>query len=85
MTVCKLELVMIRYNGVQSIKNTYPDSPVYICVSFQRAEVAEREAEVLREQLSSTNQSQQLSSPTKADPDSVTHFHCFSDWLVKSC
>uniref|UniRef100_A0A3Q2DQY8 Protein CASP n=1 Tax=Cyprinodon variegatus TaxID=28743 RepID=A0A3Q2DQY8_CYPVA len=53
-----------------SIKNTYPDSPVYICVSFQRAEVAEREAEVLREQLSSTNQSQQLSSPTKADPDS---------------
>ncbi|XP_038162267.1 cut-like homeobox 1b isoform X2 [Cyprinodon tularosa] len=36
----------------------------------QRAEVAEREAEVLREQLSSTNQSQQLSSPTKADPDS---------------
>ncbi|XP_014904856.1 cut-like homeobox 1b isoform X4 [Poecilia latipinna] len=36
----------------------------------QRAEAAEREAEALREQLSSSNQSQQLSSPTKADPDS---------------
>uniref|UniRef100_A0A3B3WXY3 CASP C-terminal domain-containing protein n=1 Tax=Poecilia mexicana TaxID=48701 RepID=A0A3B3WXY3_9TELE len=37
---------------------------------FQRAEAAEREAEALREQLSSSNQSQQHSSPTKADPDS---------------
>ncbi|XP_036005717.1 homeobox protein cut-like 1 [Fundulus heteroclitus] len=36
----------------------------------QRAEAAEREAEVLRQQLSSTNQAQQPSSPTKADPDS---------------
>ncbi|XP_054901563.1 cut-like homeobox 1b isoform X3 [Poeciliopsis prolifica] len=36
----------------------------------QRAEAAEREAEALREQLSSSNQSQQLSSPTKADLDS---------------
>ncbi|XP_007549575.1 cut-like homeobox 1b isoform X5 [Poecilia formosa] len=36
----------------------------------QRAEAAEREAEALREQLSSSNQSQQHSSPTKADPDS---------------
>ncbi|XP_047246583.1 cut-like homeobox 1b isoform X2 [Girardinichthys multiradiatus] len=36
----------------------------------QRAEAAEREAEALREQMSSTNQSQRLSSPTKADPDS---------------
>ncbi|XP_027900647.1 cut-like homeobox 1b isoform X6 [Xiphophorus couchianus] len=36
----------------------------------QRAEAAQREAEALREQLSSSNQSQQLSSPTKADPDS---------------
>uniref|UniRef100_A0A3P9MXR0 Protein CASP n=1 Tax=Poecilia reticulata TaxID=8081 RepID=A0A3P9MXR0_POERE len=37
---------------------------------FQRAEAAEREAEALREQLSSSNQSQQLSSPTNAEPDS---------------
>ncbi|XP_043976365.1 cut-like homeobox 1b isoform X3 [Gambusia affinis] len=36
----------------------------------QRAEAAEREAAALREQLSPSNQSQQLSSPTKADPDS---------------
>lgn len=36
----------------------------------QRAEAAEREAEALREQLSSSSQSQLLSSPTKADPDS---------------
>ncbi|XP_008424020.1 cut-like homeobox 1b isoform X1 [Poecilia reticulata] len=36
----------------------------------QRAEAAEREAEALREQLSSSNQSQQLSSPTNAEPDS---------------
>ncbi|KAM7413036.1 hypothetical protein PAMA_020424 [Pampus argenteus] len=35
----------------------------------QRAEAAQREAESLREQLSLSNQSQQLSSPTKADPD----------------
>uniref|UniRef100_A0A3B5LZU6 CASP C-terminal domain-containing protein n=1 Tax=Xiphophorus couchianus TaxID=32473 RepID=A0A3B5LZU6_9TELE len=45
-------------------------SPVYVSVCFQRAEAAQREAEALREQLSSSNQSQQLSSPTKADPDS---------------
>uniref|UniRef100_A0A4W6CSB9 Protein CASP n=1 Tax=Lates calcarifer TaxID=8187 RepID=A0A4W6CSB9_LATCA len=37
--------------------------------SFQRAEAAQREAESLREQLSLSNQSQQLSSPAKADPD----------------
>ncbi|PWA20153.1 hypothetical protein CCH79_00003905, partial [Gambusia affinis] len=37
----------------------------------QRAEAAEREAAALREQLSPSNQSQQLSSPTKADPDSL--------------
>uniref|UniRef100_A0A673BB53 Protein CASP n=1 Tax=Sphaeramia orbicularis TaxID=375764 RepID=A0A673BB53_9TELE len=37
--------------------------------SFQRAEAAQREAESLREQLSSSNQSQQLGSPTKADTD----------------
>ncbi|KAK5611417.1 hypothetical protein CRENBAI_016887, partial [Crenichthys baileyi] len=36
----------------------------------QRAEAAVREAEALREQMSSTNQSQRLSSPTMADPDS---------------
>nr|XP_020480134.1 protein CASP [Monopterus albus] len=35
----------------------------------QRAEAAQREAESLREQLSLSNQSQQLSSPTKADSD----------------
>ncbi|XP_053176703.1 cut-like homeobox 1b isoform X1 [Scomber japonicus] len=35
----------------------------------QRAEAAQREAESLREQLSLSNQSQQLGSPTKADPD----------------
>nr|XP_046245198.1 cut-like homeobox 1b isoform X2 [Scatophagus argus] len=35
----------------------------------QRAEAAQREAELLRERLSLSNQSQQLSSPTKADPD----------------
>uniref|UniRef100_A0A3Q4BCP8 Protein CASP n=1 Tax=Mola mola TaxID=94237 RepID=A0A3Q4BCP8_MOLML len=35
----------------------------------QRAEAAQREAESLRERLSLSNQSQQLSSPTKADPD----------------
>ncbi|XP_026155102.1 cut-like homeobox 1b isoform X5 [Mastacembelus armatus] len=35
----------------------------------QRAEAAEREAESLRQQLSLSNQSQQLSSPAKADPD----------------
>uniref|UniRef100_A0AAQ5YCS2 Protein CASP n=1 Tax=Amphiprion ocellaris TaxID=80972 RepID=A0AAQ5YCS2_AMPOC len=35
--------------------------------SFQRAEAAQREAESLREQLSLSNQSQQLSSPAKAD------------------
>uniref|UniRef100_A0A3Q3JFI4 Protein CASP n=1 Tax=Monopterus albus TaxID=43700 RepID=A0A3Q3JFI4_MONAL len=34
-----------------------------------RAEAAQREAESLREQLSLSNQSQQLSSPTKADSD----------------
>ncbi|XP_039985862.1 cut-like homeobox 1b isoform X2 [Xiphias gladius] len=35
----------------------------------QRAEAAQREAESLREQLSLSNQSQHLSSPAKADPD----------------
>ncbi|KAG8001971.1 Homeobox protein cut-like 1, partial [Nibea albiflora] len=35
----------------------------------QRAEAAQREAESLRERLSLSNQSQQLSSPAKADPD----------------
>ncbi|XP_029026145.1 cut-like homeobox 1b isoform X2 [Betta splendens] len=35
----------------------------------QRAEAAQREAESLKEQLSLGNQPQQLSSPTKADPD----------------
>uniref|UniRef100_A0A3B5KEA0 Protein CASP n=1 Tax=Takifugu rubripes TaxID=31033 RepID=A0A3B5KEA0_TAKRU len=35
----------------------------------QRAESAQREAESLRERLSSSNQSQPLGSPTKADPD----------------
>ncbi|XP_029372518.1 cut-like homeobox 1b isoform X7 [Echeneis naucrates] len=35
----------------------------------QRAEAAQREAESLREQLSLSNQSQQLSSPANADPD----------------
>ncbi|XP_075996921.1 cut-like homeobox 1b isoform X3 [Genypterus blacodes] len=35
----------------------------------QRAEAAQREAESMREQLSLTNQSQQPSSPTKADGD----------------
>ncbi|XP_058490978.1 cut-like homeobox 1b isoform X4 [Solea solea] len=35
----------------------------------QRAEAAQREADSLREQLSLGNQSQQLSSPAKADPD----------------
>uniref|UniRef100_A0A4W6CST9 Protein CASP n=1 Tax=Lates calcarifer TaxID=8187 RepID=A0A4W6CST9_LATCA len=39
--------------------------------SFQRAEAAQREAESLREQLSLSNQSQQLSSPAKADPDTA--------------
>lgn len=42
--------------------------------SFQRAEAAQREAESLREQLSLSNQSQQISSPTKADPDTVKYF-----------
>uniref|UniRef100_A0A8D3DFL7 Protein CASP n=1 Tax=Scophthalmus maximus TaxID=52904 RepID=A0A8D3DFL7_SCOMX len=37
----------------------------------QRAEAAQREAESLRDQLSLSNQSQPLSSPAKADPDSV--------------
>ncbi|XP_023260776.1 protein CASP isoform X5 [Seriola lalandi dorsalis] len=37
----------------------------------QRAEAAQREAESLREQLSLSNQSQQLSSPAKADPDTA--------------
>uniref|UniRef100_A0AAX7U563 Protein CASP n=1 Tax=Astatotilapia calliptera TaxID=8154 RepID=A0AAX7U563_ASTCA len=37
--------------------------------SFQRAEAAQREAESVREQLSLSNQSQQLSSPAKADPN----------------
>uniref|UniRef100_A0A3B5AE49 Protein CASP n=1 Tax=Stegastes partitus TaxID=144197 RepID=A0A3B5AE49_9TELE len=37
--------------------------------SFQRAEAAQREAESLREQLSLSDQSQQLSSPAKADTD----------------
>ncbi|AWO98934.1 putative protein CASP [Scophthalmus maximus] len=36
----------------------------------QRAEAAQREAESLRDQLSLSNQSQPLSSPAKADPDS---------------
>uniref|UniRef100_A0A665UC81 Homeobox protein cut-like n=1 Tax=Echeneis naucrates TaxID=173247 RepID=A0A665UC81_ECHNA len=36
---------------------------------FNRAEAAQREAESLREQLSLSNQSQQLSSPANADPD----------------
>ncbi|XP_060928752.1 cut-like homeobox 1b isoform X4 [Limanda limanda] len=35
----------------------------------QRAEGSQREAESLREQLSLSNQSQQLGSPAKADPD----------------
>ncbi|KAM6987369.1 cut-like homeobox 1b isoform 2-T2 [Tautogolabrus adspersus] len=35
----------------------------------QRAEAAQRETESLREQLSSSSQSQPLSSPAKADPD----------------
>ncbi|XP_051252649.1 cut-like homeobox 1b isoform X4 [Dicentrarchus labrax] len=35
----------------------------------QRAEAAQREAESLRERLSLSNQSQQLGSPAKADPD----------------
>ncbi|XP_070761453.1 cut-like homeobox 1b isoform X1 [Enoplosus armatus] len=35
----------------------------------QRAEAAQREAESLKEQLSLSSQSQQLSSPAKADPD----------------
>uniref|UniRef100_A0A3Q1EB79 Protein CASP n=1 Tax=Acanthochromis polyacanthus TaxID=80966 RepID=A0A3Q1EB79_9TELE len=35
----------------------------------QRAETAQREAESLREQLSLSNQSQQISSPAKADAD----------------
>ncbi|XP_069004293.1 cut-like homeobox 1b isoform X3 [Embiotoca jacksoni] len=35
----------------------------------QRAEAAQREAESLREQLSLSNQSQQLGSPAMADPD----------------
>ncbi|XP_034461045.1 cut-like homeobox 1b isoform X2 [Hippoglossus hippoglossus] len=35
----------------------------------QRAEASQREAESLREQLSLSNQSQQLGSPAKADPD----------------
>ncbi|KAM8768049.1 homeobox protein cut-like 1 isoform 2-T2 [Acanthopagrus schlegelii] len=35
----------------------------------QRAEAAQREAESLRERLSLSNQSQPLSSPAKADPD----------------
>ncbi|KAM9318304.1 cut-like homeobox 1b [Pholidichthys leucotaenia] len=35
----------------------------------QRAEAAQREAEALREQLSLSNQSQQLGSPAKADPN----------------
>uniref|UniRef100_A0A8D3BSP6 Protein CASP n=1 Tax=Scophthalmus maximus TaxID=52904 RepID=A0A8D3BSP6_SCOMX len=38
--------------------------------SLQRAEAAQREAESLRDQLSLSNQSQPLSSPAKADPDS---------------
>ncbi|XP_029372517.1 cut-like homeobox 1b isoform X6 [Echeneis naucrates] len=38
----------------------------------QRAEAAQREAESLREQLSLSNQSQQLSSPANADPDTAT-------------
>ncbi|XP_054867935.1 cut-like homeobox 1b isoform X5 [Amphiprion ocellaris] len=37
----------------------------------QRAEAAQREAESLREQLSLSNQSQQLSSPAKADADTA--------------
>uniref|UniRef100_A0A8C4DKH1 Protein CASP n=1 Tax=Dicentrarchus labrax TaxID=13489 RepID=A0A8C4DKH1_DICLA len=39
--------------------------------SFQRAEAAQREAESLRERLSLSNQSQQLGSPAKADPDTA--------------
>uniref|UniRef100_A0A7N8YGT5 Protein CASP n=1 Tax=Mastacembelus armatus TaxID=205130 RepID=A0A7N8YGT5_9TELE len=38
-------------------------------IYYIRAEAAEREAESLRQQLSLSNQSQQLSSPAKADPD----------------
>ncbi|XP_070761457.1 cut-like homeobox 1b isoform X5 [Enoplosus armatus] len=37
----------------------------------QRAEAAQREAESLKEQLSLSSQSQQLSSPAKADPDTA--------------
>uniref|UniRef100_A0A3Q3M4W1 Protein CASP n=1 Tax=Mastacembelus armatus TaxID=205130 RepID=A0A3Q3M4W1_9TELE len=44
-------------------------SSKHMSFSFQRAEAAEREAESLRQQLSLSNQSQQLSSPAKADPD----------------
>uniref|UniRef100_A0A7N5ZT64 Protein CASP n=1 Tax=Anabas testudineus TaxID=64144 RepID=A0A7N5ZT64_ANATE len=39
--------------------------------SFQRAEAAQGEAESLREQLSLSNQSLQLSSPAKADPNTA--------------
>lgn len=42
--------------------------------SFQRAESAQREAESLKERVSLSNQSQQLSSPSKADPDTVSSF-----------
>lgn len=42
--------------------------------SLQRAESAQREAESLKERLSLSNQSQQLNSPSKADPDTVSSF-----------
>uniref|UniRef100_A0A673B6D6 Protein CASP n=1 Tax=Sphaeramia orbicularis TaxID=375764 RepID=A0A673B6D6_9TELE len=52
------------------LHNDYAEKERYhFSFSFQRAEAAQREAESLREQLSSSNQSQQLGSPTKADTD----------------
>uniref|UniRef100_A0A673B7P7 Protein CASP n=1 Tax=Sphaeramia orbicularis TaxID=375764 RepID=A0A673B7P7_9TELE len=48
------------------LHNDYAEKERYhFSFSFQRAEAAQREAESLREQLSSSNQSQQLGSPTK--------------------
>lgn len=41
----------------------------------QRAETAQREAESLREQLSLSNQSQQLGSPDKSDTITVNLRH----------
>uniref|UniRef100_A0A3Q3LTQ5 Protein CASP n=1 Tax=Mastacembelus armatus TaxID=205130 RepID=A0A3Q3LTQ5_9TELE len=63
----KLSIRWIMFDNVRISSSGF--SSKHMSFSFQRAEAAEREAESLRQQLSLSNQSQQLSSPAKADPD----------------